>query len=233
MKKVDFDRSKVFIAIPAMNEGKVIADVIAGIKSHGYDNIVVVSDGSSDDTEEKALEAGAVVCPHIINRGKGAATKTAIQACLRLGAEMIVTMDGDGQHVPEDIDRVISHLHKDDVEIILGSRFMDVQDIPLKKRFYNKIGNILTYLLYGINVNDSQSGFRAYTRLAAQRINTKGDRYEFESEVIREIKRNKLAYKEVPITVLYTDYSQNKAVKQSFVNGIRTLIRMLFSLFND
>ena len=114
---------KIFIAIPAFNEADVIQDVIQEIQSAGYKNIIIIDDGSRDNTFEKANEiAGVTTLRHKINRGKGAATKTGIEAAKLLGADIIVTMDGDGQHDPQNIKNLIEPILKNDCDVVLGTR---------------------------------------------------------------------------------------------------------------
>ncbi|HOF42396.1 MAG TPA: glycosyltransferase family 2 protein [Candidatus Moranbacteria bacterium] len=222
--------SKIFVVIPAFNEERVIGDVINEIRNVGYRNIIVVDDGSSDETCRKAKEAGAISLKHKINRGKGAATKTGIEAAKLLGADIIVTMDGDGQHDPEDIQKLISPIVDKECDVVLGTRLLDPKGMPWHKIFANKIGNFFTWYLFGLWVTDSQSGFRAYSRHAAQVINTKADRYEYDSQVIREIYIYKLKFKEIPIAVRYTEYSMGKIQKQGIANGFKTLYKMVWSL---
>src|SRR3989344_8746244 len=115
----------MWIVIPAYNEEKVIQDVIREIQAAGYRNIVVVDDGSADQTYEKARAMqSVVVLKHLINRGKGAATKTGIEAAKMLGAGIIVTMDGDGQHNPEDIARLIKPIKDNHCDVVLGTRLI-------------------------------------------------------------------------------------------------------------
>lgn len=237
---------KTFIVIPVYNEDKVIADVINEVKNAGYENIIAVDDGSSDNTynvlrdikDTKDIDdtkdiKDIVVLRHKINRGKGAATKTGIEATKLLGADIIVTMDGDGQHDPQDIKKLISPIIKGECDVALGSRLKsDIKKMPWHKIVANWLGNLLTWYLFGLWVSDSQSGFRAYSREAAEKINTQADRYDYESEVIREIYVYKLKYKEIPITVRYTDYSMGKLHKQSFTNGIKTVYKMIFKLIS-
>lgn len=224
---------KIFIVIPAYNEETVIRDVIREIQNAGYQNIVVVDDGSSDQTYQKAKE----VLPensfrHKLNRGKGGATKTGIEASKLLGADIIVTMDGDGQHDPKDIKTLTEPIENKQCEVVLGSRLMNPEGMPWYKIIHNKIGNAITWYLYGLWVTDSQSGFRAYSRKAAEHINTQGDRYEYDSEVIKEIHIYKLKFKEVPIQVRYTQYSMGKIQKQGLANGIKTAYKMLWNLIH-
>jgi glycosyltransferase involved in cell wall biosynthesis len=218
----------IYISIPAYNEERVIFEVIQDIQKAGYRKILVVDDGSSDQTYMEAKRAGAVALRHMINRGKGAAAKTSIEAAKVLGADIVVTMDGDGQHNPADINKMIK-LIEEGHDVVLGTRLKNPKGMPKHKILANYLGNFFTGIIFGLWVTDSQSGFRAYSRKAMGLIDTRTDRYEYDSEVIREIKRNKLKYAEIPIEVRYTDYSMNKQQKQSFKNGIKTLIKMIIS----
>lgn len=222
---------RIYIAIPAYNEEKVILSVIEEVKKTGYKDIIVVDDGSKDNTFNVARSAGVVALRHKINRGKGAATKTGIEAAKMLGADIIVTMDGDGQHNPEDIAKIIEPI-QNGFDVVLGTRLKNPKGMPFHKIIANRIGNFFTWWLYGLWVTDSQSGFRAYSRSAAEKINTKADRYEYDSEVIREIYVFKLKFCEIPIAVRYTNYSTSKIQKQSFVNGLKTLYKMIWGLIS-
>ncbi|MBP6889208.1 MAG: glycosyltransferase family 2 protein [Candidatus Moranbacteria bacterium] len=222
----------IWIVIPAYNEATIIGDVIHEIRHAGYTNILIIDDGSKDNTLEQARHAGIRALKHRLNRGKGAATKTGIEAAKLLGADIIVTFDGDGQHDPSDIKKLIEPIQNAHCDVVLGSRLIHCHGMPWYKIIHNKIGNILVWYLYGLYVTDSQSGFRAYSRHAAEVINTQTDRYEYDSEVIREIYLYKLKYQEMPIEVRYTDYSMGKINKQSFWNGIKTLYRMIWRLIN-
>ena len=220
--------SKIYIAIPAFNEGEIIDKVISKIKSVGFDNIIVIDDGSSDETFLKASEAGVVVFKHLINRGKGAAVKTGIEAAKILSADIVITMDADGQHNPADAERMIDLIHSG-YDVVLGTRLKKGKGMPSYKILANYLGNFFTWLIYGLWVSDSQSGFRAYSKKAIYLIDTKTNRYEYDSEIIKEIKRNKLKFVEVPIEVHYTEYSMNKKHKQNLKNGLKTLIKMIIS----
>lgn len=226
----DDTNATVSVVIPAFNEGAVIADVIEGVRSAGYGNIIVVDDGSRDETFQRATEARVVALRHRLNRGKGAATKTGIEAAKRLGADIIVTLDGDGQHNPTDIGQLTAPIRDKRVHVALGTRLKDPRGMPWYKILHNHIGNAIVWYLYGLWVSDSQSGFRAYSRHAARSISTTTDRYEYDSEVIREIKRHRLKYCEIPIEVRYTEYSMGKIQKQSLSTGIKTLSRMIFHM---
>jgi len=156
--------------------------------------------------------------------------RTGINAANRIGSDIVVTMDGDGQHNPADIDRLVAPIRDDHVDVVLGSRMINSEGMPFVKRVANRVGNLVTLLLYGLHVSDSQSGFRAYSYFATTKIDTKADKYEYDSKVIREIKNNRLHFVEVPVHTRYTEYSMQKKDKQGFVNGIVTLYRMIWKM---
>ncbi len=224
---------KVYIVLPAYNEGKVIKEVIKNIKILGYNNIIVVDDGSTDNTYEESISAGAITMKHTINRGKGAATQTGLDAAKQLGANIIVTMDSDGQHNPQDIEKLIKPIIENKADVVLGSRMLGEKGMPSSRKLMNKIGNFVTYIFFGIWVSDSQSGFRAYSKKALDSVYTYMDRYEFESEMLGQVKAAELKIKEVPIKVIYTEYSLNKYkhdaafTAQGLLNGIKMVIRLI------
>ncbi len=219
--------AKIIIVLPAYNEGKVIGKVIAGIRKEGFRDIIVVDDCSADDTLGKAEAAGARVVSQFINRGAGATTKTGIDFALLDGADIIVTMDSDGQHSPKDIKKVIRPILDKRADVVIGSRLLNPEGMPLIRRIANWIGNVSTYILFGVWTTDSQSGFKAFSRKAAERIDIKTNRYEFSSEVMSEIGKMRLKFAEVPIKVIYTDYSLGKGHGQGFVNGLKTLAKLI------
>lgn len=225
--------SRVWLVLPAFNEGAILSSVIEEIKSAGYRNIIVVDDGSKDATYKVAKSIpGIVALRHPLNRGKGAATKTGIEAAKKLGADIMVTLDSDGQHNPSDIQKLIQPLLAGTCDVVLGTRLKNPKGMPWYKIIANHIGNGLTWYIYGLWVSDSQSGFRAYSRAAAERINTRTDRYEYDSEVIREIYLHKLRYAQVPIEVRYTEYSMGKIQKQGFINGLKTLYKIIWNMIS-
>ncbi len=225
--------NSIWIILPAYNESPILQSVIGEIQAAGYHNIIVVDDGSQDDTFTTAKNIpGVVALRHKINRGKGAATKTGIEAAKRLGADIIITMDSDGQHNPADVGPLIQPLEQGTCDVTLGTRLTNPKGMPWYKIIANHIGNALTWYIYGLWVSDSQSGFRAYSRKASELIDTKTDRYEYDSEVIREIYLHKLRYTEVPIEVRYTEYSMGKIQKQGFINGLKTLYKIIWNMIS-
>lgn len=229
---------KVCLILPAYCEGNIIKKVIESVKEEGYLNIIVVDDGSDDNTLKEAESTNIITISHPINRGKGAATQTGIDAAKLLNADIIVTMDSDGQHNPKDIKKLIQPILDNKADVVIGSRMLNTKDVPKTREIMNKIANLVTYIFFGIMVSDSQSGFRAYSKKAYNSVYTYMDRYEFESEMLGQIKKAKLRVREVPIHAIYTDYSltkykNSKVNGQGLANGIKMVIRLIeHSLFN-
>lgn len=215
---------KVCIVIPAFNEAKVIEDVIRRVKAR-YPLVVVIDDGSRDGTAVVAEKAGANVYQHILNRGLGGALGTGLAAAYRLGADIVVTFDADGQHVAEDIERLIAPIRDGVADAVVGSRKKEVEGMPFRRKLYNRVANLITYVLFGIRTTDSQSGLRAFSRSAVEKIRLRTNKMEVSSEFMKEIHRNKLRYAEIAIRPIYTQYSMSKG--QNFLVGIKTLIRLV------
>ncbi|MFA5872133.1 MAG: glycosyltransferase family 2 protein [Parcubacteria group bacterium] len=222
------EKSGAYIILPVYNEARIINRVIEEITQAGYHRIIAVNDGSSDDTFSLLNQHELIVLRHLINRGKGAAIKTGVEAAKTFGAKVVVTMDADGQHNPQDIEKMLQAV-QNGYDVALGSRPKSPKTMPLTKIVANCVGNIVTWLIFGLWVSDSQSGFRVYSQKAINLIDTASDRYEYESEVIKEIKRHKLKFIEIPIEERYTDYSKNKTHKQNFINGLKTAIKLILS----
>lgn len=216
---------KVVIVIPAYNEEKMIGQVLTDLKKNGYSDIVVIDDGSKDSTGEIAQKHDVITLKHNLNRGLGGALGTGLAAALKLDADIIVTFDADGQHAVSDIKKVIKPLQEKETQVVIGSRLLNSKGMPWFRKLYNHIGNVVTLILFGIWVSDCQSGLRAFSREAAQKINIKTNRMEVSPEIIREIKTNKLEFKEVSIQAIYTDYSLSKGI--NFFIGIKMLIKLV------
>lgn len=219
---------RVIVVVPAYNEGQAIGEVIRRIRACGHERIVVVDDGSSDDTGEQARRAGALVVRHLVNRGVGGAWGTGIEAALRLGADVVVTMDADGQHDPGDIPRLLAPIERGEADVVVGSRMLDARGMPLSRRAANRIGTAITGLLFGVRTTDSQSGMRALSRAAAARMRLTTSGMEVCSEMMAEVARLGLRCVDAPIRVIYTDYSLSKG--QSFTTGLRTLAKLLLAV---
>lgn len=213
-----------YIVIPAYNEEKSIGKVIDGLRKKGYKNIIVVDDGSSDNTYNIAKKKKVVVVRHVINRGLGAALSTGIEAALLLGADYIITFDADDQHYPEDIAKLLEILKNGEADIVIGSRFISKEykkNVPIKYRIGNIGLNIFTFLLFGAWSTDTQSGLRGFNKKAATLIEIKTNRMAVSSEIIAEAKNKKLRIVEVPINIKYPHQ------RQGIIHGLRILTRLL------
>jgi UDP-N-acetylglucosamine---dolichyl-phosphate N-acetylglucosaminyltransferase len=218
---------RVVVVIPAYNEERTIVEVIRGLKQRGFTTLIVIDDGSSDRTSELASHEGVIRLRHILNRGLGGALGTGIDAALRLGAEVIVTFDADGQHDPNDIMKLLEPIEVEEAEVVIGSRMLDPQGMPYRRRMANWIANVVTYLLFGAWTTDSQSGLRAFSSRAAARMHIITTGMEVSSEIIAETVKNRLQWKEVPVKAIYTDYSLSKG--QSFSVGLQTLMKLILA----
>ncbi|MFH0942929.1 MAG: glycosyltransferase family 2 protein [Candidatus Beckwithbacteria bacterium] len=225
---------KLIIILPALNEARVISQVLkaveqAAIKLPVPTEICVVNDGSQDYTAQVVKNTQATVLTHVINRGLGASLSTGLEYAKQIQADFAITMDSDGQHDPDDLIKVLKPLINKQADVVIGSRRLQpAGHMPLLRQLNNLAFNLLTRLLYGVVTTDSLSGFRGFNKRAIQSIELKTERMEVSNEFFTEIKRHHLKYSEVPIKVIYTDYSLAKGVKPGNVFAI--LFRLLLRL---
>jgi glycosyltransferase involved in cell wall biosynthesis len=208
----------VWVVIPAYNEETVIRSVIDGFSAFPY-NIVVVDDCSSDGTLARLLGARVHVVPHPVNLGQGAAIQTGITYALMHGARFIVTFDSDGQHVVEEIPKLLKPLAEEGYDVALGTRFGTAQTtavgIPLSKVLLLKLATLFTRLVTGLRLTDTHNGFRAFTADAARKLKITQNRMSHASQILQQIREHRLRYVEVPTTVHYTQYSIGKGQRMS------------------
>lgn len=220
------DAKKVAIIIPAFNEAAAIGDALDSLLSMAREHnwqVVVIDDGSADDTAKIVAALPVYLLVHPINLGQGAALATGIDYALSRGADYVVTFDSDGQMCPEDIPRLLEQASKPDVDVALGSRFLTLkpQGMPFIKKIVLKMAVIFTRITTGLKVSDVHNGFRVFKAQALAKISIRQNRMAHASEILSEIARSKLKYKEVPVTIRYTEYS--KAKGQSISNAFNIL----------
>ena len=208
--------------VPLFNEGQVVREVVEHARET-FPNIVCVDDGSSDDSVEQARAGGAVVVRHPFNLGQGAALRTGLDYALGdPEAEYFVTFDSDGQHQVEDALAMVERLETGTVDVVVGSRFLDDRTKPgALKRVVLKAAVVFENISTGVKLTDAHNGLRAFNRVAAQRIRIEQNRMAHASEIVAEIGRHKLRYAEMPVHVVYTDYSRSKG--QSIWNSVNIL----------
>jgi glycosyltransferase involved in cell wall biosynthesis len=216
-------RDATWVVIAAMNEGPVIRDIVARVRQDGW-SVVLVDDGSRDDTGAKAREGGAVVLRHTINLGQGAALQTGIDYAVRRGAQYIVTFDADGQHAAEDIPALVAAL--EDADIALGSRFLGkVEGASARRMAFLRGAVMMSNKLSGLKLTDAHCGFRAFRASVAPQLRMRQDRMAHASELLRRIKTSGVRVVEVPVTIRYTEHSMAKGQ-----HGFQA-IRILFDYF--
>ncbi|MFH1133501.1 MAG: glycosyltransferase family 2 protein [Nanoarchaeota archaeon] len=208
------------IIIPAFNEAKRIGKVIDAARRQSK-NVIVVDDGSSDGTSAVAEREGVIVLRHIVNMGKGAAAKTGCDYALERDATMIVLMDSDGQHDARDIPRFLRAIKGHD--IVFGQRLFNAK-MPLVFNIGNRLLDFMTFFLFGIELQDTQCGFRAFTAAAYRKIRWKAADYSMESEMIANAGRHRLRYATVKIATVYADHYKGTTV----LDGISIAFNMLF-----
>lgn len=222
---------RICIIIPAYNESTVINEVVSGIvatikkSSYRYE-VIVVDDGSKDNTADEARKGGATVIRHILNSGAGAATATGLSYADQKGFDIAVTMDADGQHLPEDVLNGIKTIDRTTVDLLIGSRLINSSGMSKVKVLGNRGLSLITYFLFGINITDSQSGLRVFSRKSLENLRWKTSGYEFCSEMLWRANQLGLAIDEYPITAVYTEYSKSKGQNNwNAINIIKSLLK--------
>ncbi|MBR2557498.1 MAG: glycosyltransferase family 2 protein [Methanobrevibacter sp.] len=222
------DKKDSYIILPAYNEETRIQPVIDKLAEKGY-KMVIVNDGSSDNTLEVIKESkrkypdNIFIYSHMINRGVGVAMQTGFEAVLKYNPKYIVNMDSDGQHSADDLEDVLEPLVTGKAQAVIGVR--PLKDMPFSRGFANSIMNLLTRIFYRVDVSDSQTGFRALTIDALNKITINARGYLISSEFIREINDNNIPFAEVPIETIYTPETQAKGTNLSV--AIKILIQMI------
>ncbi|WP_404310029.1 glycosyltransferase family 2 protein [Neorhodopirellula lusitana] len=209
--------STSWIVIAAYNEGERLGLTLTKLFhslrkcSEGTFQVVVVDDGSRDNTHSVAQQHPVWVLQHPLNCGQGAALRTGIEFALGHGADFIVTFDGDGQHEANEIECLLEPVRSGRADLALGSRFQgQVENMPLQRRCLLKAAVVFTRLTTGLQLTDAHNGFRAMNRHAAESIEIKQPRMAHASEILDQISRKRLRYEEVPVTIRYTEATLGK-----------------------
>lgn len=206
--------------IPILNEAATIREVIGSVGGH-VDSVVVVDDGSTDGSDELARSAGATVLRHDRNRGKGAALQTALSwARTQPDLGQLVLIDGDGQHDPADIGRLVAALHDGGLDIVVGSRFLGTNNAPLYRLFGLHVLSASAALGSGLRLTDSQSGYRVLSRRAIDALHLTQPRFAVESEMQFEAAERGLRMGEIPISIRY----EAPARRSPVVHGVSVLL---------
>lgn len=206
-------------AIPAFNEGVSIVSVIHAAGRH-VDEVIVVDDGSTDDTARLAEDAGALVIRHQRNRGKALGIMTAFGVATQRGIDVLVLLDGDGQHDPNEIPKLIEPIRANVADVVVGSRFLDIRNpIPFYRTIGQRVLNTATHLGSGLRCSDSQCGYRAFNQHAFKTIQLRETFLHglgAESEMQFEMAANRLRVAEVPVYVSYDEKARRSPLKHGF-----------------
>lgn len=220
------DPRKVFVVIPAFNEQQSLQFVVDELITKRY-NPVIIDDGSANDIYSLIKGGNVYFLRHRVNLGQGAALQTGIEFALHKQASYIVTFDADGQHHANDIEQMLAKLEETGSDIVLGSRFMKSNAIPLTRRIILQTARYVNFLFTGLFLTDAHNGLRALTKEAAEKITITENRMAHATEILSLIRRNKLKYVEVPVNVSYTEYSQQKG--QSAIDSFRIFFDLLLN----
>lgn len=219
-------KNNIWAVIAAYNEERNIDSVVKRAKSF-VDSVVVVDDGSIDKTSQHAEKAGAIVLKHLVNLGKGAALKTGCDYAAKKNAKLIVVLDADAQHNPDNIPRFLEKLNN--YSIVFSYRKLSSK-MPFVLRFGNWFISNTVGILYGIRINDTQCGFRAFTTEAYKKIRWNASDYSMESEMIARAGKQNLKYVQIPIETIYSDKYKGTTI----LDGIKIVLNMIWwKLFNS
>jgi glycosyltransferase involved in cell wall biosynthesis len=220
--------NSVYVIIPVYNEGKVIREVVANVLKY-FPNVVCVDDGSKDNSSSEISKTKAHLVKHPLNLGQGGALQTGLEyALLDPRAEYFITFDADGQHSIIDAQRMLSELQNGNFDVILGSRFLEktsARNVPVKKRLLLKLAVWFTLLTSGLELTDTHNGLRIFNRKAVEAIDITLPDMAHASEILAIIRQERLKYKEVPVTIQYSEYSMSKG--QSMLNAVNIIFDLL------
>ena len=213
----------VWIVVPAFNEAAVIGEVIADLRSV-FDHVVCVDDGSTDETGDIALRAGAHLLRHPMNVGQGAAIQTGVEyARIQPGARVFATFDADGQHRVKDVAAMVDRLCSNDVDVVIGTRFArpDGNQPPLLKRIVLRTAARMSRRGRRLGLTDTNNGLRVFNKTVADGLDITMSGMSHANEFVMLIAENKWRVVEEPVEVLYTEYSKSKG--QPLLNGVNII----------
>lgn len=216
---------KTCVLIPTYNEAKTIAQLIRQIRSQNLE-VIVVDDGSMDDTSSIAQDSGAIILKNQANEGKGASLIKGFNYALEKGFDAVITMDGDGQHLPEDIPAFVRMAEDSNTAVFIGNRMSCIRNMPAFRVLTNKI---MSWLISGITkqkIFDTQCGFRLIKREVLEKLNLMTKKYETESEILIRASRLGFKIESVPVNTVYKD-------EKSKINPLIDALRFIKFIFRE
>jgi glycosyltransferase involved in cell wall biosynthesis len=221
-------RETVFAIIPAYGEAKFIGDVVSRVLQH-VRTVLVIDDGSPDDTASVAEAAGAAVIRHSTNRGKGAAIKSGLERATTAGAPFFLFLDGDGQHDPDDVPAFFDAMNETGADLVVGNRMTDLGAMPVVRRLTNKFMSWQIGAICRVPVPDSQCGFRLVRRELLPVLNAPSDRFEFETESLILAARHGFRIRCVPIRTIYANQKSKIRPVRDTIRYARLIIKYLWT----
>jgi glycosyltransferase involved in cell wall biosynthesis len=222
--------SGVAVLIPALNCEATIGEVVRGTRRFVH-CVIVVSDGSTDATEDRARDAGAEVLRHETVLGKGAALLTGMRALLGRGIDRVLTMDGDGQHLADEIPALLRASDREPAAVLIGARQIGPQMSTSARLFGNRFANRWVEIACGQALPDTQSGFRVYPLRETLALNAKARHFGFETEVLIRAVRAGLVIRSVPVRVFYPPPDERRSHYRPFVDTVRIIFIVLGLIF--
>lgn len=225
------ENKSIFVIVPCYNEGKVIRETISSLLKKDY-SVVVVDDGSTDDTRKRIRDLPVHYLRHRVNLGQGAALQTGIDFARKKDAAYMVTFDADGQHDADDINGMYEALLSNNADFVLGSRFLpgSKSNISRSRSFVLNLARYVNYLVSGILLSDAANGLRLFTSHGANMIRLTENKMAHATQFQMLIARNKIRYCEYPNSIRYNDYSKSKGLRN--VDGLKIFFEIfLYKIF--
>ena len=205
METSSFGLKKIVAGLPMYNEEETIGSVVTQVKRY-VDSVICVDDGSSDSSAKIAEACGALVHRHRVNRGYGGALKSLFAKARELEADCLIILDSDGQHLPSDIPKLLEPIGNGEADFVIGSRFVEgggSEDMPSYRRLGIKVITAASNLSSDLEIQDTQSGFRAFSKLAIERLRFDSEGMELSLEMLEDAHEKKLKITEVPTVIRY------------------------------
>ncbi|PWT95515.1 MAG: glycosyltransferase family 2 protein [Bacteroidetes bacterium] len=216
----------IYLILPAFNEASVLEKVLAEVIKSGY-HIVVVNDGSEDDTAKILEHFPITIINHSINLGQGAALQTGMDWAKIKDAEIVIHFDADGQHYADDVENLLKPVLDGECDLAIGSRFLNSKNaVPFFRKQILRMATFIESIFTGIKLTDAHNGLRALNKKALHSIQLSENRMAHATELISQAKRSNLRIKEVAVRVSYTNYTMQKG--QGLLGGVHIIFNLLF-----
>jgi polyprenyl-phospho-N-acetylgalactosaminyl synthase len=218
------NKDKIVVIIPAYNEGGELLRVIRSVLSHGIFTVIVVDDGSAHRLDSALHQFSIFYLRHRVNLGQGAAIQTGLEFARSMDADLAITFDADGQHDAEDLPALIAPILEQETDVVFGSRFLEkkVSKMSFRRKMVLTLARIVNFLFSGLLLSDAHNGLRAFNKSALEKIEITENRMAHASEILFLVKKHRLRFKEVPVHISYTTYSNKKG--QSGFDGLKVFI---------